>query len=109
MQPSPCKTNSAHVRGFTKGDILKFLESCAPGLYGLEGFGGANFYPFPPLLAKPLAVLFPTMAWGIFFLLKKQKSYKTGFIDFPRAQNLETNFYLGPQKSNGKRRQKRNS
>ncbi len=101
-QPSPCKTNSAHVRGFTRGDILSFLESGAPGVYGLRAFAGANFYPFPPFVAKPLAWFLPSMAWGIFFLLEKQKPYKTGFIDFPRVQCLETNFYLGPKKSRTK-------
>ena len=98
IQPSPCKTNSAHVRGFTKGDILKFLESCSPGLYRLRGFRGANFYPFPSFLARPLARLFPTMAWGIFFHFEKTREYEGGFVDFPRVNNLETNFYLGPKK-----------
>ncbi len=103
-QPSPCKTNSAHVRGFTKGDILNFLESCAPGVYQLMGFGGANFYPFPPFIARPLALLFPTMAWGIFFRLKKLKGYERGFVDFPLVQSLETNFYLGAQKLRQKKK-----
>lgn len=102
-QPSPCKTNSAHVRGFTKGDVLSFLESGAPGLYKLRAFGGANFYPFPPFLAKPLAALLPTMAWGIFFLLEKTGKYGRGFLDFPRVEQLETNFYLGPTRRFPKR------
>ena len=95
QQPSPIKSNSAHVRGFTKGDILTFLESCFPGGYVLRGFSGSNFYPFPPLLAKPMARLFPTMAWGIFFLLEKRRSYNREFLDYPVSKQLETNFYLG--------------
>lgn len=94
-QPSPIKNNSAHVRGFTKPDMLRFVESCFPGGYRLQGFGGSNFYPFSPGLAKVLAAALPTMAWGIFFLFQKQKAYQTEFVDFPVRNRLETNFYTG--------------
>ena len=66
-QPSSLKNSSAHVRGFTKPDVLELLNSGFPGGYRLIRFGGSNFYPFPPLLARPLARLLPNMAWGIFF------------------------------------------
>lgn len=94
-QPSPIKSHSAHIRGFTRGDILNFLENCFPQGYKLRAFGGSNFYPFPPAIARPLARLFPTFAWGIFFLLEKQKNYSGEFLGFPVKQKLETNFYLG--------------
>lgn len=94
-QPSSIKTNSAHIRGFTKEDILLFLESCFPGGYKLKAFGGSNFYPFHPIIAKPLAKMFPTMAWGIFFMFEKKKEYGRQFLEFPVVQRLETNFYLG--------------
>jgi ubiquinone/menaquinone biosynthesis C-methylase UbiE len=95
FQPSPIKTRSAHVRGFTKNDILEFLESCFPQGYKLDGFGGSNFYPFPPPLARILARVIPTMAWGIFLMLQKIGTYENQFLQYPRTQNLETNFYLG--------------
>jgi SAM-dependent methyltransferase len=94
-QPTSIKSNSAHLRGFTKGDIINFVESCYNGGYKLKAFGGSNFYPFPPMLAKPLANIFPTMAWGIFFMFEKQREYKKQFIEFPILNHLETNFYLG--------------
>lgn len=94
-QPSPIKTASAHVRGYTKTDIEYFLNSCFPGGYSVDGFGGSNFYPFPPVIAKPLARLFPTFAWGIFLKLRKVREYEGQFLDFPVAQRLETNFWLG--------------
>ncbi len=94
-QPSVIKTASAHIRGFTKDDIMKFIRYCFPGGYKLEAFGGSNFYPFPPPIAKLLARLFPSMAWGIFFMFEKQRAYKREFLDFPWAQRLETNFYRG--------------
>jgi SAM-dependent methyltransferase len=95
-QPSPIKTASAHIRGFTRSDLEHFLTSCWPGGYKIEGFGGANFYPFPPLLARPLAALLPNLAWGIFLLLRKVKPYQGEFRKFPAAEQLETNFYTGP-------------
>jgi SAM-dependent methyltransferase len=97
QQPSPIKTLSAHVRGFTRGDLLAFLEGCFPGGYRLIDFRGANFYPFPPLLARSLARLFPTLAWGIFFLLEKAKPYSREFLDTLVSKKLETPFYAGSQ------------
>jgi SAM-dependent methyltransferase len=96
-QPSPLKNNSAHIRGYTKGDLLRFLDGCFPGGYGLLKFGGSNFYPFPPVLARPLARLFPNLAWGIFFLLEKQRAYGREFLEFPAREHLETNFYVGTE------------
>lgn len=94
-QPSPIKTASAHVRGFTRGDVLHFLESGFPGGYAVRGFAGSNFYPLPARLAEPLSRGLPTLAWAIFFRLVKQRAYDGGFLRFPAAQKLETDFYLG--------------
>lgn len=96
-QPSSIKTCSAHVRGFTRDDLLRFVEVCFPGGYQLVGFGGSNFYPFPPVLAVPLAQAFPTMSWGIFLLLKKIRDYSGEFLDYPDKESLETNFYRGEE------------
>ncbi len=94
-QPSPLKNNSAHIRGYTKHDVMRFLDSCFPGGYELVAFGGSNFYPFPPVVARPLARLFPNMAWGIFFLFRKQRAYQGEFLAVPVKERLETNFYVG--------------
>jgi len=95
QQPSSLKNNSAHVRGFTKRDILRFLESCFPEGYALRAFRGSNFYPFPPAIAQSLARVFPNMAWGIFMLLEKVDNYDRHFLEYPAQQQLETNFWLG--------------
>ena len=94
-QPTCLQNQTAHVRGYTKGDLLKLLRVCFPGGYSLRKFGGSNFYPFPPFLAKPLAFVFPRMAWGIFLLLQKQHGYTKGFLLHPIEHQLQTNFYLG--------------
>jgi len=94
LQPTPLKNYSAHVRGWSKRDIKAFLKECFEG-YDLKNFGGSNFYPFPPFLARPLAALLPNMAWGIFMQWVKKYSYDKQFLQYPVEQRLETNFYLG--------------
>jgi SAM-dependent methyltransferase len=94
-QPSPLKNNSAHVRGFTKSDLIQLLDSGFPNGYRLRGFGGSNFYPFPPVIARGLAAVFPSMAWGIFFHFQKIIPYTGSFCRYPVEQQLETNFFTG--------------
>lgn len=94
-QPTPIKSNSAHVRGFTRQDLCAFVESVFPGGFALQQFGGSNFYPFPPAVAKPLATLLPNMAWGIFFRFEKKHAYAREFLDYPVSERLETNFFRG--------------
>lgn len=95
MQPTVIKSASAHVRGFTKQDLLNFANEPFPRGFEMTGYGGGNFYPFPPALAKPLARLIPSMAWGLFVTLRKTRSYDGEYLTFPIEQKLETNFYLG--------------
>ena len=97
-QPTCIQTASAHVRGFTKHDLLRFLNLNFPQGYELESFAGSNFYPFSPPIARPLAKLCPNMAWSIFLLLKKVKPYQQEFLDFPVRERLETPYFLGATK-----------
>lgn len=90
--PTQAKACSAHIRCYSKDDFLLFLEECFPGGYSLQQFAGSQFYPFPPAMARPMAALFPTMAYSIFFLLQKQKKYTGSFLEYPRNAMLETNF-----------------
>jgi SAM-dependent methyltransferase len=94
-QPTQIRSASAHVRGFTRPDLLGFFEDCFPGGYRTAGFEGGNFYPFPAVLARPLARAFPTLAWGIFARLVKQVPYERQFLDYPVVHRLETRFHLG--------------
>jgi len=96
IQPTPLQNDSAHVRGYTKHDILQFMKIYEGG-YKLVDFKGSNFYPFPPIIAVPLANFFPNMAWSIFFLFKKNKQYSNEFIKWPVEKRLETQFYLGEE------------
>jgi SAM-dependent methyltransferase len=94
-QPSSLKNYSAHVRGFTKRDLFSLINEPFPNGYSIRDFGGSNFYPFGPVLAKPLAKLLPTFAWSIFFLFEKNRFYQNEYLNYPTQCSLETNFYLG--------------
>jgi SAM-dependent methyltransferase len=94
-QPSCLKNSSAHVRGYTRSDLMRTLEAGFPGGYRLEAFQGSNFYPFPPALARPLARLMPNGATAIFLLLRKMRPYKRQFLDYVAREALETTFCLG--------------
>ena len=94
-QPTAIQNNSAHVRGYTKPDFIKFLQTGFRDGYALKDSGGSNFYPFPPVIANVLASLFPSMAWGMFLMLQKNRDYTDGFVRSPIENQLETNFHLG--------------
>ncbi len=91
-QPFCIKVNSAHVRGFTKKDLVNFIEIFKNG-FDLNDFKGSNFYPFSPYVAKLLSALFPTFCVSIFFKFEKQKKYANEYLKYPIEQKLATNYY----------------
>lgn len=93
--PTQFKSYSAHVRPFSKEDMINFMEVCFPGGYKLVKFAGSQFYPFPPCISKILCKLLPNMAFSIFFMFKKIKPYTREFLEHPVKAMLETNFYIG--------------
>lgn len=95
VHPTQHKLCSAHVRPFSKQDTLRFLEACFPAGYSLRRFGGSQFYPFPARLAKVFSAMFPTAAFSIFFLLRKNRRYDSEFATYPGRAKLETNFWTG--------------
>jgi len=95
-QPSCQRNWSAHVRGYTKHDLLDLLDRPFPTGWKLIASAGSNFYPFPKLLARPLARAFPNLAWGTFILVRKEREYDGGYLRWPIDQQLETNFRIGP-------------
>jgi len=95
-QPSTINNSSAHVRGYTKQDFTDLLETGFVSGYSLSSYAGSNFYPFAPMLARPLSRLFPNLSWAIFMKFIKEKPYEgNGYIKYPIEKGLETNFFLG--------------
>jgi hypothetical protein len=94
-QPTAIQNSSAHIRGWTLADLTRVLG--IGGSYKRLARKGANFYPFPPSIARPLAVLLPGLAWGSMSLWKKHASPGDAFIRYPLEAQLETNFRTAPE------------
>ncbi|MFA6417344.1 MAG: class I SAM-dependent methyltransferase [Patescibacteria group bacterium] len=89
QQPTSIRTLGPHVRGFTKNDLVKFFNQNG---FSLLKFAGANFYPFPKLIAIALSKIFPAAAVSTFFLFKKTGPAMTE--KYLAKQKFETNFKI---------------
>jgi SAM-dependent methyltransferase len=100
IHPTQHKLCSAHVRPFSKGDTVKFLEHCFPGGYSVRDFQGSQFYPLPKVLSRPLCAAFPSASTVIFFMIQKRGVYVNSFATYPSRAHLHTNFWSGDIASN---------
>jgi SAM-dependent methyltransferase len=92
QQPSSIELLGPHVRGLTKGAFERFIT--ADGYFTMKTVAGSNFYPFPPLIARPLSGVLPTLAVSLFFVC--QRSHRPGrFIDVLDTRFYETVYYRG--------------
>jgi len=94
-QPSSLANWSAHVRGYTRRDLIATLDKPFPGGFRLTEAGGANFYPLPGFVARQVARLWPGGAWAFFGRFEKSLPYEGSYLRWPVDQQLETNFFLG--------------
>jgi len=95
-QPTSIANWSAHVRGYTRRDLVALLDKPFPEGFRLAEARGANFYPLPGFLARPAARIWPGAAWGFFGRFEKARAYDGEYLRWPARESLETNFYLGP-------------
>jgi len=93
--PTCNKLTSAHVRVFSKKDVLVFYHQIGNSFCQVEKFYGSQFYPFPKKIARFLSRLFPTMAVASFYIIKKIADYNGEFINWPEYAQLETNYFRG--------------
>ncbi|MDA0577407.1 MAG: methyltransferase domain-containing protein [Verrucomicrobia bacterium] len=92
MQPFSMEILGPHVRGFVRGSFVEFIER--DGYFKVLGVRGSNCYPLPPFLSKPVVRLFPGVAVGNFYSVRRQD--RPGrFADILKTVFLETNFYTG--------------
>lgn len=92
MQPSPIDVLGPHVRGFAKGGFKSFIQE--GGLFQVVEVRGANFYPFPGLLARPLARVLPGFSVSLFFRCRRTGG-EGRFIEVLERKFFETPFYRG--------------
>ena len=97
-QPTSLANWSAHVRGYTKPDLIATIDKPFPGGLRLVDSAGANFYPLPGGLARQAARIWPGAAWAFFGRFEKSLPYDGSYLRWPVDQHLETNFYLGPER-----------
>lgn len=95
FHPTQAKMLSAHVRCFSKRDTSSFYREIAGTCVNVTEFYGAQFYPFPKPIARPLANTFPALAFSIFFLIQKTAKYDGQFLHWPSKATLESNFFIG--------------
>lgn len=95
IHPTSAKIISAHVRVFSIKDTILYYHTIAHNFCEIQDIYGSQFYPFPKLIARPLSSVFPSLAFSIFFLIRKTNNYNSEFIKWLSISNLETNFYTG--------------
>lgn len=95
FHPTQHKLTSAHVRPFSKKDVFSFYKDIGSAFCRIDGFWGAQFYPFPKSTARILSWMFPNLSFSIFFLIQKTAEYSTSFLEWPKKAQLETNYFTG--------------
>ena len=96
-QPTCIRSVGPHVRGFTTQDLRDLVEIPWAGGMRLASCRGANFYPFPPTLARPLAKIWPSAAWAVFLRFEKSRPYDGEYLSWLIDQQFETSFRSGPR------------
>ena len=95
FHPTQHKLTSAHVRPFSKKDVINFYQNIGNDFCEIKGFWGSQFYPFPKPIARLLSRFFPNFSFSIFFLIQKTDIYENSFIKWPEIAHLETNYFTG--------------
>jgi ubiquinone/menaquinone biosynthesis C-methylase UbiE len=95
VHPTCAKLISAHVRVFSRHDTMNFYRQVAGDVLTVDQFSGSQFYPFPKVAARSLSAMFPSLAFSIFFLIRKTREYNGEFIAWLDKSHLETNYYRG--------------
>jgi ubiquinone/menaquinone biosynthesis C-methylase UbiE len=95
FHPTGNKSTSAHVRVFSKRDVKAFYRNIGGAYCRVVNAYGSQFYPFPRFIARPLAKLFPGLAFSSFYLIKKIAKYTEEFIEWPQYADLETKYFTG--------------
>jgi SAM-dependent methyltransferase len=91
-QPTSIKSASAHIRGFTKPDMVCFVNTCWPGGYKLVKWGGSNFYPFHQLSPNLWRRCFLPWHGDYLCSLKKTANTMMNLLSFQSMKILKPTF-----------------
>ena len=93
-QPTSIRTLGPHVRGYTFGEIQRFVA--LDGAMRVVSARGAGFYPFPVPLANPFARLWPGASHSTVLLARKERDVSeppwVAWYRAERAQGLQSCF-----------------
>ena len=93
-QPTSIRTLGPHVRGYTVGEIRRFV-ALDGGLRVVRAMG-VGFYPLPGPLANPLAAVWPGASHTIVILARKERDAAeppwVAWHRREREQGLQTSF-----------------
>jgi hypothetical protein len=81
-----------HVRGFTKNSLVRFIT--ADNYFRVLQVRGANFYPFPPAIARRLSRWLPTLSVVLIMLCQRTEKQGT-FIQVLKDRFYETDYFQG--------------
>ena len=93
--PTCCKNISAHVRIFSKKDVNLFYRAIGSDFCKIDKIYGSQFYPFSKNISRFLSKIFPSLAVANFYVITKTGDYNNEFIEWPKKNKLETNYFLG--------------
>jgi SAM-dependent methyltransferase len=95
-QPAAIHVFGPHVRGYTISGMKDFLER--GGTLTVRSVLGANFYPFPPRVSRPLSRITPSLSVSSFYIVKRTgEGNFLSLFDTPAASELvDTPYFRGP-------------
>jgi SAM-dependent methyltransferase len=92
-QPTSIRTFGPHVRGFTMPEFRRFVEY--GGAFRVRRARGVGFYPFPPLLARLPACVFPGASHTVLLVAEKSAEVPGQWLSYlqqQRSDGIATHF-----------------
>ena len=95
-QPTQLRNWSAHVRGYTRGDLVELVARPFPGGYRVTRSTGEYFSPLRGRVAHLAARVWPGGAGSIFVRFEKMSAYSGQYLAWSTRMASRTNFRNGP-------------
>jgi SAM-dependent methyltransferase len=93
-QPTSIRVFGPHVRGYTLPEFSEFVER--DGAYEIERRKGVGFYPFPPLLSRPLSALWRG-ASHTFIVVARKASERPAWSEYLSTEISDSQTFYAPE------------